>query len=108
MLQKPPLYSLRGRALSTLDWLLATVPGMVTVQLYARCTHCTCVHTSRSVKKKASGGRLGKVQPFIRSFSPPVSMLCAELDSLQSCPHYLEVMGLTTKWPEYLVHKTQH
>ena len=38
---------LRGRAQSALDWLLATLPGMVTVHLYTRCTDCTCVPYSK-------------------------------------------------------------
>ena len=87
---------LRGRAQSALDWLLATLPGMVTVHLYTRCTDCTCVHTSRIVKKAVAGW-----EKYNRSVCPPVSMLCAKSDSLQSCPHYLEVMGLTTDLLEY-------
>ena len=59
-------------------------PGMVTVQSYT-------VHTVQLYTRPIDQSRGGKSTTVP---SPPVSMLCAKLDSLPNCPCYLNGMGL--------------
>ena len=59
-------------------------PGMVTVQSYT-------VHTVQLYTRPIEQRRGGKSTTVP---SPPVSMLCAKLDSLPNCPCYLNGMGL--------------